>query len=415
MLGQSLQNEINTLSEDNRSKNLQTLWERFKVDIMKEAKAAARVQLAKMKRKKTNLKRDLAMTLRSETLDSKEDTRQNAIALEHEINHLEKKRYKSAHLRVQATWKLKGESINKYWTRANNPRTPRDLIRRLRDPEMNRIETRSDKMSTITAHYHENLQREGLLPEMNTLRQAAITEALNAIPPSQRLTNPELSPLNDILLRDKIEHALRNVKLGTVPGPDGIPYKVWKHLDGLQKVVKANKKPYFNVINCMTMIIQDIQTHGVAPGTNFTLGYLCPIYKKKERDDVKNYHPITLLNTDYKLMMKSLSLQLVMQIHQLIHPDQTGFIPNQTIFDPIHLAQTIGAYAEYMEEDGVIMALDQEKVYDKIDHGYLLCVLQHFNLLELFTNTIKSLYSDAHTTAMVNGELSPNFRVTRGV
>ena len=222
-------------------------------------------------------------------------------------------------------------------------------------------------------------------------------------------------PLNDILLRDKIEHALRNVKLGTASGPDRIPYEVWKHLDGLQKVVKANNKPYFDMINCMTMVIQDIQTHGVAPGTNFTLGYLCPIYKKKERDNVKNYRPITLLNTDYKLMTKSLSLQLAMQIHQLIHPDQTGFIPNQTIFDPICLAQTIGAYAEYMEEDGVIMALDQEKAYDKIDHGYLLRVLQRFNLLELFTNTIKSLYSDAHTAAMVNGELSPNFRVTRGV
>lgn len=68
-----------------------------------------------------------------------------------------------------------------------------------------------------------------------------------------------------------------------------------------------------------------------------------------------------------------------------------------------------------MEEDGVIMALDQEKAYDKIDHGYLLRVLRRFNLPELLMNTIKSLYRDAHTAAMVNGELSPNFRVTRGV
>ena len=114
--------------------------------------------------------------------------------------------------------------------------------------------------------------------------------------------------MNEILPRDKIEHALRNVKLGTAPGPDGIPYEVWKHLDRLHKAAKANNEPYFNVINCMTMVVQDIQTHSMSPGTNFTLGYLCPIYKKKERDNVKNYRPITLLNTDYKLMTKSLSL-----------------------------------------------------------------------------------------------------------
>ena len=74
-LGQSLQNEINTLSEDDRSKNLQTLWESFKVDIRKEAKAAVRAQLAKIERKKTNLKKDLTAMLCLETLDSEEDTR----------------------------------------------------------------------------------------------------------------------------------------------------------------------------------------------------------------------------------------------------------------------------------------------------------------------------------------------------
>ncbi|KIM70406.1 hypothetical protein SCLCIDRAFT_18559 [Scleroderma citrinum Foug A] len=170
-------------------------------------------------------------------------------------------------------------------------------------------------MTTITARYHENLQQEGLLLMTNSLRRAAIKEALDTIPSSQQLIDPELSPLNAILPRDKIEQALWSIKLGTAPGPDGIPYEVWKHLDGLHKAANANREPSFDVIGCMTMVIQDIQSHGVSPGTNFALGYLCPIYKKKERDNVKNYHPITLLNTDYKLMTKSLSLQLATQIH----------------------------------------------------------------------------------------------------
>ena len=403
------------MPRDVRQTNPQTLWDKFKDDIRKEARLAAKSQMARIAWKITNLKKDLASTLRSVTLDTEEDTRWNAIALEREIDHLEKKRYKSAHLRAQANWQLKGESINRYWTRVNNPRTPRDLLHRLRDPTTNRIETRSDKMANITAHYHKCLQEEGLLPETNDLRRAAIAQALDAIPVPQRLTDPDNSPLNSTLPRDKIGQALRNVKLGTAAGPDGIPYELWKHLDDIHKVARENGQPYFDVIGCMSRVIQDIQTHGVDPTTNFTLGYLCPIHKKKERDDIKNYRPITLLNTDYKLMTKSLALQLATHVHQLVHPDQTGFIPNRTIFDPIRLTQTICAYADFMEEDGAIVALDQEKAYDKIDHGYLAHVLCRFNLPEPFIKTIQSLYENAHTAVMVNGELSPTFRVTRGV
>ena len=96
-LGQSLQDEISSLSRDNRLTNPQTIWEQFKDDIRKEAKSAARSQMVKIKRKITNLKKDLTSTLRSDTLDTEEDTRWNVIALEREITHLEKKRYKSAH------------------------------------------------------------------------------------------------------------------------------------------------------------------------------------------------------------------------------------------------------------------------------------------------------------------------------
>ena len=53
-------------------------------------------------------------------------------------------------------------------------------------------------------------------------------------------------------------------------------------------------------------------------------------------------------------------------IKQLIHPDQAGFIPDRLIFDHIRLAKAILNYTEATEEDGAILALDQEKAYDKI-------------------------------------------------
>ena len=128
--------------------------------------------------------------------------------------------------------------------------------------------------------------------------------------------------------------------------------------------------------------------------------------RKKDPTDISNYHPITLLNTDYKLLTKVLAIQLMDPIHHLIHPNQAGFIPKRSIFDHIRLAKAIINYAEVMEENRTIIALDQEKVYDKIRHNYLWETLNAFGLPHLFTKTVKSLYQHTHTQVAINGVLS---------
>jgi hypothetical protein len=142
---------------------------------------------------------------------------------------------------------------------------------------------------------------------------------------------------------------------------------------------------------------------------------MCPIYKKKDKREISNYHPITLLNMDYKLLTKALAIQVMEHVLSMVHPDQAGFIPKHSIFNHIHLAKSIISYTEAMEVDGAIVALNQEKAYDKIRHGYLWQTLNAFNLLPPFIAMIKALYSNAFTRVAVNGELSAPFRVTRGV
>jgi len=270
-------------------------------------------------------------------------------------------------------------------------------------------------MAKLARDYHKSLQSEDLLPEMDTIRQEAINKSLNAVPMSQTLTDPTPSPLNRKISYADLEKALIGSKLGSAAGPDGIPYEIWKHLHTKHKTDTKNRKPAFDVLRCMLNVLTDIQEKGVDPRTQFTLGWMCPIYKKKEKDQIKNYRPITLLNMDYKLLTKSLSTQLATHINTLIHPDQYGFIPKRSIYDPIRLNQTLCAYADYMEENGAIIALDQEKAYDKIDHHYLIKTLKKFNLPQTFIKTVQSLYNTAETAVLINGVLSQPYKITRGV
>jgi hypothetical protein len=79
-------------------------------------------------------------------------------------------------------------------------------------------------------------------------------------------------------------------------------------------------------------------------------------------------YQVSLLNTDYKIFTKALTIKLARVAPDVIHPAQAGFVPGRHIYDQIWLTKRIIELAEATEQNGVIVALDQEKAYDKIEH-----------------------------------------------
>lgn len=413
-LGIETQQEIEKMTHRDDTMNPQIAWMNFKSTMNSLAKDTAKVHMAKINQRIRQLTKDLHHTTNSQSLDTSNDLRSHCILLEKEIEHLQKKRYKNAHLRAQAQWAIKGETLCKYWSKVNSPKKPRDIIYGLRKPGSPHLTTKSEDMAEIARDYHDKVQQTDLLPEEIELRQQTIIETLSNIPCKQCLEVPP-DTLLEPLHREQILEALCSSKAGSAAGIDGIPYEAWRALHEHHTAANRSNKPSFDVLSTLTYVINDIQINGVLKDSNFTLGWMCPLYKKKDRTAIENYRPITLLNTDYKLLTKALAMQLGRIIHTLVHPDQSGFIPKRSIFNPIRLTQAMATYADVLEEDGVIIALDQEKAYDRIRHDYLLTTLTSFNLPPLFVNTVKSLYESAYTKVAINGFLSSPFQVTRGV
>ena len=114
-------------------------------------------------------------------------------------------------------------------------------------------------------------------------------------------------------------------------------------------------------------------------------------------------------------MTKALSLKLAVAAPKIIHQDQAGFVPGRHIYDHIWLSKLIINLAEVEEIDGAMVALDQEKAYDKIKHDYLWKVLEQYGIPGQFIQTVKSLYDIAYTSVFINGIGSTPFKVIRGV
>ena len=52
--------------------------------------------------------------------------------------------------------------------------------------------------------------------------------------------------------------------------------------------------------------------------TTLRQGIISVLYKKGERDDPRNYRPITLLNNDYKIMMRILTKRMNEAVLQFV-------------------------------------------------------------------------------------------------
>ena len=419
--GIQLQSDIEKFLETNtprEMKNPQILWEIFKDDIRKLAKESADKAHHRKTSKIKKLKEELKTLANHPEIDTDKRIRANEAFAANELAYLEKITARDRKDLTKASLANHGERLGGPWSAISKEKKPRDVILQLKILRTNpaRFERCTKRMAKLARDYHEALQYEGIgLPGTHPDYENRTRQALSEIPINQKLTDEARNNFSWRVKAEHIREALSLAKNGSAAGIDGFPYELWKELDNINGKADNEESNSFDIAKTLTAVFQDIQDHGIDKRSNFALGWMCPIYKKKDKKEISNYRPITLLNTDYKLLTKVLAIQLMSQIPSMVHPNQAGFIPNRSIFDHIRLAKSIISYAEIMEIDGSIVALDQEKAYNKIRHEYLWETMNQLNLPHPFTNTVKALYQNAFTRVAINGELSTPFRVTRGV
>ena len=289
------------------------------------------------------------------------------------LKHLQKKIMRDQKDIMRAQIAHHGEKPSRIWTAINKEKKPRDLIPCLKilGPEPLQYERSSERMAELAQNYHESLQHDGINDTSERDRELQIENALTFIPRCQMLEELEKTQLSWEVKEQQTKKALSISKNNLATGMDGCPYKLWKELKDRHVKRTQEGKPSFNIVRTLTLLFHNIQMNGAHEEVNFALGWICPIYKKKDRTEISNYRPIILLNTNYKILTKVLAIQLFDEINSLVHQDQTGFIPGRCIYDNIRLVSTIINYMELTKTDGAIMALNQEKAYNRIRHNYL--------------------------------------------
>ena len=87
---------------------------------------------------------------------------------------------------------------------------------------------------------------------------------------------------------------------------------------------------------------------------------------------LQNWRPVSLLNSDYKILTKILSNKLHKVLPKLIQPDQVGYVKGRYMGQTISAINDIMTYTNKKNIPGYLLLVDSEKAFDSIEWPFML-------------------------------------------
>ena len=231
---------------------------------------------------------------------------------------------------------------------------------------------------------------------------AAKQICLDTLRAGNRVLPPTAARCGAPITAAELEDTMNLLPTGKSPGPDCIPNKFYRTFSGTLAPI-------------LEKVLEESVNNGHLP-SEVGDGLISLLYKKDKRDDPRNYRPITLLNSDYKIMMRVLASRMNEAVTQFVSDPQTGFVPDSFLPENTMLLKLIQDWADDENQELYFLFLDMEKAFDRCSWDFLLEALEAIGMDQNFVNFVKLAYSDdTRRRISANGYLGPAFNLHSGV
>ena len=205
-----------------------------------------------------------------------------------------------------------------------------------------------------------------------------------------------------VITLDECSKVLNSFALNKTPGNDGLPIEFYQ--------------TFWNAVG--ELLVESFNE-------SFIKGEMSPsqrqavitLIEKKDQDrcDLKNWRPISLLNVDAKIASKVIAERLKRVLPNLIHENQSGYVPDRSICENIRSILDIMEYTKDNNKPGILFFIDFEKAFDSLEWDFLNKCLELFNFGPEFIRWVNIFYKNTQSCVINNGLCCEYFNIERGV
>uniref|UniRef100_A0A803P465 Reverse transcriptase domain-containing protein n=1 Tax=Cannabis sativa TaxID=3483 RepID=A0A803P465_CANSA len=199
----------------------------------------------------------------------------------------------------------------------------------------------------------------------------------------------------------EVREAVFSCEGSKAPGPDGFSLALFQ---SQWEVIKED----------LMKVVKSFERDGSIQGSiNET--FICLIPKKLGSCRVRDYRPISLITSVYKIIAKMLSIRLRGVLGETILETQSAFVEGRQILDSVLIAnETVEDYRS-RGRSGLVFKIDFEKAYDRVEWEFVDVVLGKKGFGEIWRKWIKGCISSTSFSVFINRAPRGKFSGSRGL